>query len=117
MATTVLGTAAAASLGAAASLAFSSGGLGFASVATPRCTTAAMTVTPVLTVATISSVTVGAIPSTCGGASLNVTADNGTSTASGSATVPGAGGTVSVALTGTASLITSVRVDLVIVGP
>ncbi|MCV0402739.1 MAG: hypothetical protein K5924_03400 [Chloroflexi bacterium] len=115
--TTVLGTAAAASFGAAASLALSTGSLGFATVATPRCTTTAMAVTPALTATTISSVTVGAVPSACGGATLNVTADDGTSAASGTAVIPGGGGTVSVALTGAASLLTSVRVDLVIVGP
>lgn len=117
MVTTVIGTASAASIGAAASLALASGSLGFATVATPRCATTAMTVTPALTATAVSSVTVGIIPASCGGATLNVTADDGTSTASGSAVIPGGGGSVTVALSGAVTLLTSVRIDLVAVGP
>lgn len=117
LSTTVVSIVASASLGAAASLAFSGGSLGFAGVSTPRCTSAALSVTPVLTASTISSVTVAGLPAACGGAALSVTADNGVSSSSGSTTVPGGGGAVSVSLTGTASLIASVRIDLVLVGP
>ena len=114
---TLLATIAGASIGAAASLALSAGSLGFATASVPRCTNAGLTVTPILTVSTVSSVTVSALPAACGGATLAVTVDDGTTTGSGSVVIPSGGGSVSVPITGTAALLASVRIDLVILGP
>ncbi len=48
---------------------------------------------------------------------MAVTVDDGTTTGSGSVVIPGGGGSVSVPITGTAALLASVRIDLVILGP
>ena len=114
---TLLATIAGASVGAAASLALSAGSLGFATVSVPRCTNAGLTVTPVLTASTVTSVTVSTFPPACGGATMAVTVDNGTTTGTGSVVIPGGGGSVSVPITGTAALLASARVDFVILGP
>jgi len=104
-------------VGAAASLTVTSGTLGAATAATPRCTTAGLTVFQNLSAGTVVSVTVGAIPAACAGADLHVTVNNGVANASGSATVPGGGGSVTVTL-GTAPAVTaSEQTDLLLVGP
>lgn len=104
-------------VGLAASLSFASGTLGAATTATPRCTTAGLTVFQNLSAGTVVSVTVGALPAACGGATLQVTVNNGTVNGSGSAAVPAGGGSVTVTL-GTAPAVTaSEQTDLVLVGP
>jgi hypothetical protein len=113
----ILLTAAGAMVGVAASLTFTSGTLGAATVATPRCTTAGLSVLQNLSTGTVISVTVGALPAACGGATLQVTVNNGVTNASGSAAVPGGGGSVTVTL-GSAPLVTATeQTDLVLVGP
>jgi hypothetical protein len=113
----ILLTAAGAMVGVAASLTFTSGTLGAATVATPRCTTAGLSVLQNLSAGTVISVTVGALPAACGGATLQVTVNNGVTNASGSAAVPGGGGSVTVAL-GSAPVVTATeQTDLVLVGP
>lgn len=104
-------------VGAAASVSLTSGTLGAATTATPRCTAAGLTVFQNLSAGTVVSVTVGSLPAACGGAALQVTVNNGVTNASGSAAVPGGGGSVTVAL-GSAPLVTaSEQTDLVLVGP
>ena len=112
----LLGTASAI-LGAAASLAVSSDTLGAAWTATPRCTAAGLSVFQNLSAGTVVSVTVGGLPAACGGATLQATVNNGVTSGSGSAVVPGGGGATTVTL-GSAPLVTAAeQTDLVLVGP
>lgn len=103
--------------GAAASLNLAPDTLGAARVAMPRCTTAALTVVPNLAGSNVASVTVSGLPASCGTATLQVTVANGTTTGSGSAAVPAAGGSVTVALGTTPALTASTRTDILLVGP
>lgn len=110
-------TAAGAVVGAAASLNFASSSLGAARTATPRCTTAGLTVLQNLSAGTVASVTVGAIPAACGGATLQVTVNNGATNSGGSAAVPGGGGSVTVTIAVPPAVTASEQTDLVLVGP
>lgn len=110
-------TAAGAAVGAAASLNFASSSVGAATTATPRCTAAALTVLQNLTAGTVASVTVGALPAACGGATLQVTVNNGVTNSSGSAVVPGGGGSVTVTIAVPPLVTASEQTDLVLVGP
>ena len=65
----------------------------------------------------MASVTVGALPPTCGGATLQVTVNNGATTGSGSAAVPAGGGTVTVTLGVAPAVTAGEQTDLVLVGP
>lgn len=113
----ILLTATGAAVGAAASLSFTSGTLGAATTATPRCTAAALTVFQNLSAGTVISVTVGVLPAACGGATLLVTVNNGATNASGSAAVPGGGGSLTVTLGSALAVSVSEQTDLVLVGP
>jgi hypothetical protein len=113
----VLIGAASASLGAAASVSFSSSTLGAARMATPRCTAAGLTVFQNLSGVNVISVTVGGLPPACGTATLQVTLDNGAANASGSAAVPAGGGSVTVTLGSALAVAVADQVDLVLVGP
>lgn len=113
----ILVTATGAVIGAAASLSFASDTIGAATTATPRCTTAGLTVLQNLSVGTVISVTVGALPAACGGATLQVTVNNGLTNASGSAAVPGGGGSVTVVLGSAPAVTAAEQTDLVLVGP
>jgi hypothetical protein len=104
-------------LGAAASLAFTSSTLGAARTATPRCTTAGLTVFQNLMASTVASVTVGGLPSTCGGATLQVTVNNGVTNSGGSAAVPAGGGSVTVTIAVPPAVTATEQTDLVLVGP
>lgn len=101
----------------AASLAVATPGIGAAQVAVPRCTNAALTVIPTLTLTTISSVTVGGLPAACGGGTLEVSVNNGATSGSGSATVPGGGGSVAVTITPAVALTALTQTDFVLTGP
>jgi hypothetical protein len=105
-------------VGHAASLALGSGSsLGAARAATPRCTAAALVVTPTLSGSNVASLTVGNVPVACGGATLQATMSNGATSGSGSVVVPGAGGSVVVALSPAPALTTATTTHLVFVGP
>ena len=104
-------------LGAAASVNLSSDALGAARVAMPRCTAAGLSVFQNLSAGTVVSVTVGGLPVACGGASLQVTVNNGITSGSGSTSVPAGGGSATVVL-GSAPLVTAAeQTDLVVIGP
>jgi hypothetical protein len=104
-------------MAAAVSLAVTPKSLGARTVSTPRCTTAGLSVLQNLSAGTVISVTVGGLPAACGGATLQLTVNNGVANSSGSATVPGSGGSVTVTL-GTPVAVTSAeQTDLVLVGP
>jgi uncharacterized membrane protein YeaQ/YmgE (transglycosylase-associated protein family) len=104
-------------VGAAASMSVSADSLGAAAANTPRCITSALSILPNLSSGTILSVTVGTIPAACGGATLQLTVDNGLANASGSSIIPAAGGSVTVTLASTPALLSAVQIDLVVVGP
>lgn len=104
-------------IGNAASLSFASGTLGAATAATPRCTTAGLTVFQNLTAGTVTSVTVGVLPAACGGATLQVTVNNGVTNSSWSAAVPGGGGSVTVTLAVPLAVTAAEQTDFVLVGP
>jgi hypothetical protein len=104
-------------VGAAASLSFASGTLGAATTATPRCTTAGLSVLQNLSASTVASVTVGTLPAACAGATLQVTVNNGIINGSGSAAVPAGGGSVTVTLGVLPAVTASEQTDLVLVGP
>lgn len=104
-------------IGAAASLAVASDSLGAATTATGRCTTGALTVAPNLSSGTIVSVTVGGLPSACGGATLQAAVNNGSASATGSTAVPAGGGAVTVTLSSAPSLVAADQIDIVLVGP
>jgi hypothetical protein len=103
--------------GWAAGLAVSTGSLGAASVAVPRCTTTALTVLPVLSGSTVSSVSVSGLPASCGGATVRATVDTGTARGSGSSTVPAGGGSLSVSITSGPALVAATAIELVVEGP
>ena len=105
-------------VGFAASLSLTSATLGAAQVAIPRCATGALTVLPNLNgSANIVSVTVSGIPAACGGGTMKLTVNNGTTNSSGSAAVPGAGGSLTVTLAAGVPLTAAEQTDLVVIGP
>jgi len=104
-------------LAATASLGWSAESLGSAYAVTPRCTTTPLGVLPNLSAGLITSVTVGPLPPSCGGASLQVTVGDGTVLSSGSVAVPGAGGSVTVLLAAAVAVTGAGQTDLVLVGP
>ena len=104
-------------VGAAASLSVSSGDLGAAHQSVARCGTAGLSVIQNLSGSNVISVTVGGLPSTCGSSTLQLTVYNGSTTSSGSAAVPAAGGSVTVTLATAIAAAVSERTDLIVVGP
>ena len=113
----VLVALAAALSGAAASLALTSGSLGAASAASPRCTTAGLSVLQNLSGTTVISVTIGNLPAGCAGATAQATVNNGVTNSSGSATVPAGGGSVTVVLALAVAVTAAEQTDLVMAGP
>ena len=103
--------------GAASSLVATSGSLGAARTATPRCTATGLSVLENLSGASVASVTVGVLPAACQGATLQVTVNSGVSSGSGSAVVPGGGGSVTVTLGVAPAVTATAETDLVLVGP
>ena len=104
-------------VGAAASQAITSTGLGAAKTAVPRCTTTGLGVIQNLTASTVASVTVSGLPAGCGGATVQVAVNNGTASSSGSAAVPGAGGSVTVTMAVPPAVSATEQIDLLLVGP
>ena len=104
-------------VGFAASVSLTSDTLGAAQVAIPRCAAGALTVLPNLGGGNVVSVTVSGIPAACGGGTMKLTVNNGTANSSGSAAVPGAGGSVTVTLAAGVPLTAAEQTDLVVIGP
>jgi len=101
----------------AASLSFAPGSLGADQEAVSRCTAAGLGVIQNVSGTTAISVTVSSLPSTCGGAALQVTVNNQVTSSSGSATVPAGGGSVTVTLGVPVAITAAEQVDLVLTGP
>ena len=110
-------TLACAVMGSAASAATSSDSLGASTIMVPRCAAAGLGVLNTLAAATIVSVAVSGIPAACGGATLQVTVNDGVTNSSGSAAVPAGGGSVTVTLGTAVAVTTATQTDMVLVGP
>jgi hypothetical protein len=65
----------------------------------------------------LSGVVVGSIPAACGGATLAVTVNNGTTNSSGTAAIPGGGGSVTVTLGSALTFKDAYETDVTITGP
>ena len=109
--------AAAVVVGAAASLAVTSGSLGAGSVLLPRCTTAGLGVIQNLSGSNVISVTVSGLPVACGNGTLLVAVNDGTASSTGSTTVPTGGGSVTVTLATAVAVSTAETTDVIVVGP
>ena len=108
---------AAAAVAFAASLTLTPASIGADQETIPRCTAAGLGVIQNVTGTTATSVTVSNLPAGCAGATIQVTVNNQVTSSSGSSTVPGGGGSVTVSL-GVAVAITAIeQIDLVITGP
>jgi hypothetical protein len=101
----------------AASVSVGPGSIGTARASSPRCTTAGLSLIQNLSGSTVVSVTVANIPSSCGNGTLQATVNNGATSASGSATIPAAGGLVTVTLVSALAIAVAEETDLVITGP
>lgn len=101
----------------AASIVLTSTTLGAGSATAARCVSADLSVVQNLSGGNVASVTVGSLPAACGAATLYVTVNNGSTSGSGSATVPAGGGSVVVSLGVAPAAATAEQTDLVLVGP
>jgi hypothetical protein len=110
-------TAASAVVAAAASVSITSSSLGAAALSVPRCTAAGLSVMQNIAAAAVASVTVSGLPAACGGATLQVTVNNGLATGSGSAAVPAGGGAVTVTMGVPPAVTGAEQTDIVLVGP
>jgi hypothetical protein len=114
----VLATLAAASVtvGRANSLGSGSKGLGNGSAAVSACYEAEMGIVQNLSSSNVVSVKVSGIAAACGNAPIKVTLNNGTTSSSGSGTVPAGGGEVTVTITSIAAK-DAEEIDVSIEGP
>ena len=103
--------------GHAASLSATTPTLATAGVALARCDTDGFTVIPNLTTINVTSVTVGQIAAACAGGVLAATVNNGIINSSGSGTVPGGGGSLTVTLGVPVPAKDSEQIDVAITGP
>jgi hypothetical protein len=106
-----------ATIGHASSLNTATKDLGAGKSAVAKCDTDGVTVLQVLTGNNVSSVTISGIASACGGGTLSVTVNNGTANSTGSAAVPGGGGSMTVALASAVAMKDSDQIDVTITGP
>jgi expansin (peptidoglycan-binding protein) len=104
-------------VGLAAGLPIQTRTLGAGSAPVAPCDLDGITVRPVLSASNVSSISIGGIAAQCAGASLSATLTNGTSTASGTTTVPAGGGSASVALAALPLFTESMTIDVVMSGP
>ena len=102
--------------GYAASVALSTQTVGMARVAVPRCVAGASTVLSNLSGSSVVSVTISGLPGACGGATAQAAVNNGTTSSSGSATVPAGGGSVTVTLSTGVAVTTTYQTDVVLTG-
>ena len=94
--------------------------IGAGQVATPRCTSSAVTVVETVTTTYVTGVTVSNIPSSCAGATISVTMAEGATVydTPASQTVPAGGGQVTFAIpTNTVPVTAAAEADVVMTGP
>jgi hypothetical protein len=106
-----------ATVGHASSLSTGAQSLGAGSSAVAMCDANGVTVLQVLTANNVSSVTISGIAAACGGGTLSVTVNNGTTNSTGTAAVPGGGGSMTVALASAVAMKDSDEIDVSITGP
>jgi len=106
-----------AAVGSAMSLDQTVASLGARSTSVTRCGSAALTAVPNLSGSSTVSVTVGNLPSACGGATIQVALNNGSAVSTGSSTVPGGGGSVTVNLAGSVAITTNQQIEVLLTGP
>ena len=82
-----------------------------------RCDTDGVSVVQNLSGANVISVTVGSIAAACGNGTLALALNNGTTSSSGSASVPDAGGSLTVTLAAAVAAKDADQVDISISGP
>jgi hypothetical protein len=104
-------------VGAAASLTLNSQSLAAARLTVPRCTSAGIGILQNLSGANVASVTISGLPAGCGNAAAQATVNNLTTNGSGSGTVPGGGGSVTVNLGTTPAASTTHQTDILLTGP
>jgi hypothetical protein len=104
-------------VGLSASLTISPRSLGAARLTVPRCTSAGFGVINNLTGSNVVSVTVSSLPSACGGAAVQVAFNNGSTSSTGSGTVPAGGGSVTIALAAAVADTTFAQTDVLLTGP
>jgi hypothetical protein len=103
--------------GLADSTSWASRSLGANTAAVARCDSDGVGVLQNLSGANVVSVTVSGIASGCAGGTLSVAVDNATTSSSGTATVPGGGGTMTVALSASVPAKDVEEVDVAVSGP
>ena len=103
--------------GQAASLSFPGSLIGAGSVAVTRCTNTGLSVIQTVVTTSVTGIVVSGFPSTCGGATVLVTVNNGSVNSSGSGTVPAGGGSVTVTLASVVAVAVSDQIDLAVTGP
>ena len=102
--------------GLAAGLSSSARSLGGSSATVGRCDTDGVGVVQNLSGSNVVSVTVSSIASACGGGSISVTVNNGSTNVNGATVVPAGGGSVTVTLGTSIAQTESMTTDLAIVG-
>ena len=106
-----------ATVGHASSLSTAANKLGAGTSAVAKCDTDGVTVLQVLTAGNVTSVTINGIAAACATGTLSVTVNNGTANSTGSAAVPGGGGSMTVALAAGVAMKDSDQIDVTITGP
>lgn len=100
----------------AASIGASTRTLGAGGAAVVRCDSDGIVGRPGLSGTNVVGVIVTGVAPACGGRTISATV-TGATTQTGSATIPGGGGTVTVTLPTAVALAATMRIDLVVVGP
>ena len=103
--------------GHASSLVVAPRSLGTSSTAVAQCDTDGFDVVQNLSGSNVVSVTVSQIAAACAGGTLSVTLDNGSTSSSGSATVPGGGGSMTVSLSSAVAADDAGEIDVSVSGP
>lgn len=104
-------------VGLAAGSPVSSRTLARGSAVVPRCDLDGVSMVPNVTTTSVTSVTVSGIASACATGLLSVTVRSGASFSTGTATVPGGGGSMVITLASTVPMTQSMTIDLTIAGP
>ena len=106
-----------ATTGHASNLSTAAQSLGAGKSAIAKCDTDGVTTLQVLTGNNVTSITVSGIAAACGTGTLSVSLNNGTTSSTGSAAVPGGGGSMTVALGAAVVMKDSDQIDVTITGP
>lgn len=85
--------------------------------AIPRCANTGLSAVQTVATTSVTGVVVSGFPSACGGATVQVTVNNGSVNSSGSGTVPAGGGSVTVTLASSVAVAASDQIDIAVTGP